>query len=72
MVYENIVEISKKKNLSITEVEKRAGLGRGAIGKWQVSSPTVSKLAAVADVLGVSIHRLMKNGKSRRTGDDAC
>lgn len=60
MVYDNIKEISEKKNISITEIERRAGLGRGAIGKWRTFSPTISNLQKVADALGVSIKTLLK------------
>lgn len=60
MVYDNIKKISEKRNIPITEIERRAGLGRGAIGKWRTFSPTISNLQKVADALGVSIKTLLK------------
>lgn len=60
MVYDNIKTLSTKKKISITELEKKAGLGRGAIGKWRTFSPTVSNLQKVADALGVPLSTLLK------------
>lgn len=60
MIYENIVRISKKKGLSLMEVEKKAGLGQGAISKWKKSTPTVRSLKKVADALGCSVATLLK------------
>ena len=60
MIYENINKICDEKDISIASVEAQADLGRGAIGKWRKSNPTVTKLKAVADVLGVTIDELIK------------
>lgn len=62
MIYENIKEFCKKKNLSISALEKKAGLGNGTIGKWKDSKscPTVETLVKIADALGVSVGRLIK------------
>lgn len=60
MVYDNIKNLCIKKKISITELEKKAGLGRGAIGKWKTYSPTVSNLEKVATALGVSISTLLR------------
>lgn len=59
MIYDAIKEICKKKGLSVSSVEKKAGLSTGAISKWNDSSPTVDKLNAVAKVLNVKIDRLL-------------
>lgn len=60
MIYENIKDLCEKKNISISALEKEAGLGNGTIRKWYVSSPSVSKLSKVAEVLGVNVSQLMK------------
>lgn len=62
LIYENIKEVCDKKNISISALEKRAGIGNGTIGKWKESKsgPTVETLLKIADVLGVSIGRLVK------------
>lgn len=55
LIYDKVKEICKEKNISISSVEKKAGLGNGAITKWNNSSPTVDKLKAVADVLEIDV-----------------
>ena len=60
MVYDRIKEICEKKGMSIASVEKAAGLGKGAISKWNSSSPTIKSISAVASVLGVTVNRLLK------------
>lgn len=60
LIYANIKELADKKGISISELEKRAGVPNGIIGKWRNRSPRVDKLVAVANALGVSITRLLK------------
>ena len=60
MIYENILELAKKQGLSISKLEKLAGLSKGAISKWKTSSPNVNNLAAVAKVLKVKLEVLTK------------
>lgn len=60
MLYNKIKEICKAKGVSVASVEKKAGLGNGAISKWNESSPTVDSLKAVADVLKVKVDKLLK------------
>lgn len=55
LIYDKVKEICKEKNISISSVEKKAGLGNGAITKWNNSSPTVDKLKAVTDVLEIDM-----------------
>ncbi len=59
MIYDTIKELCKKKGLSVSSVEKEAGLSNGAISKWNDSSPTVDKLNAVAKVLNVKVDCLL-------------
>ncbi len=63
MVYENISRFCEKKGLTIKQLETKAGLKNGAIGKWRASSPTVKNLQKVADALGVSVNTLLKETK---------
>lgn len=60
MIYDRIKEICKEKSISILSVEQQAGLGNGAISKWNDSSPTVDNLKKVADVIGVTLADLVK------------
>lgn len=60
LIYKNIKTICDAKGLSIAEVERKAGLKNGTIGKWRTHSPMVENLTAVADVLKVKIDKLIK------------
>lgn len=60
MLYDKIKEYCKRKNISIASVENKAGLGNGAISKWNESSPTVANLQAVAKVLDICISELIE------------
>lgn len=60
MIYDTVKDICKQKGVSVTSVEKLAGLSNGAISKWNESSPTVDNLKAVAKVLKVSVNKLIK------------
>lgn len=51
-----IDELCKKKGMTITALEKELGFGRGTIGKWKNSSPTVDKLGAVASYFHVTLN----------------
>ena len=63
MIYDNIKTIADKKGLSIAEIEKKAQIGNGIIGKWKESTPNVDSLVKVAKVLNVSITTLTKGYK---------
>ena len=60
MIYDTIKALCKKRGLSVTSVEKEAGLSNGAISKWNDSSHTVDKLNAVAKVLNVKVDCLLR------------
>lgn len=63
MLYENIKQHAKKKGMTITELENRAGLSRGHISKWKKNVPKIDSLQKVADVLGVTVNTLLKERK---------
>ena len=60
MVYDRILEIAKKKGVSLRRIEEEAGMGNGAISKWKSSSPRVDSVLAVAQVLDIEISELLK------------
>lgn len=60
IVYYNVKELADKKGLSIRELERRVDLKNGAISKWKHVSPRVENLQNVANVLGVTVNRLLK------------
>lgn len=60
MIYENVKKLTSEKGISISALEKKAGLGNGVISSWKTCSPTISNLKAVADVLGVTVDVLIR------------
>lgn len=63
LLYENVKEVCDKKHISISGLEKKAGIGNGTIGKWKdtKSNPKLETLVKIAEVLGVSVGRLIKD-----------
>lgn len=59
MIYTNISNLCKTKNISIAKLEREMGFGNSTIRGWANSSPTVEKLKAVADYFGVSMDDLL-------------
>ena len=64
MIYDNIVELAKKRNMPLYKIEKEAGLANGVISKWKSNSPQVDNLMAVARVLNVTLNRLVRGYES--------
>lgn len=62
-IFSNIKRLAETKKISITNLEKEAGLGNGTIGKWRNSIPQADKLASVANCLGVTIDELIQEAK---------
>lgn len=60
-VYENISAYASKRDISICELEKKAELGNGTIGKWKNSLPSLKSLEKVAGVLNVKVQTLLKD-----------
>lgn len=60
MIYEKIKEICEKKSISIYRLEKDLGFASSTVVKWKKSVPSVEKIKAIADYLGVTIEELLK------------
>lgn len=60
MVYDKVKELADKNGMSISKLEKAAGLSNAAVSKWKTANPTAEKLKAVADVLGVKVDVLLE------------
>lgn len=58
---DNIRKRCYDKGLSISALERGAGLGNGVIRKWNSASPTLRTVIAVADYLGVTVNDLLKS-----------
>ena len=51
--------------ITIAELERKAKLGNGAIGKWKKSSPRVDSLRKVADYFGCTVDELLAEDKGK-------
>ena len=59
-LYERVAQIAAKRGLSISKVEKMAGIGNGTIGKWRTNRNTkINTLEKVAKALDVSVEYLL-------------
>ena len=56
---ENIKRIAKEKGVKIMQMEKDLGFSEHYISKWDKYSPSIDKVIAVADYLGVSVNTLV-------------
>lgn len=60
-ILKNVKKLAKERNISLTNLELKAGLGNGTIGKWDdiKGLPNMSTLKAVADALEVPLTDLL-------------
>lgn len=58
-MYEQIKALCKARKITIKELEAAAGIGQRTIYRWDENSPSMDKVAAVADFFGVSIDQLV-------------
>ena len=54
-IYLRVKELCAEHGISVTELEKKCGIGTKTINKWGASSPSVDKLQRIADYFGVSV-----------------
>lgn len=62
--YEKIQDLSKKRGISVRELEKRLGFSNGYFSKWKKVSPNSDGLTKVADYFGVSVDYLLGREQS--------
>lgn len=60
MIYKNIVNLCKSRNIAVSALERETGLGNGTIGRWKTVSPSVDNVKKVADFFGITIDSLMQ------------
>lgn len=56
---DKIKALARQRGMTISEVERKAGISHGAIGKWEKSKPLAENLQKVASVLGVKFEELL-------------
>lgn len=57
--YDKIVEVCKLRKISISQMEREAGIKKNTVYKWNSCSPTLVLISKVADYLGVPIERFV-------------
>ena len=63
MMLTKILEKCKERGITLAELERQAGLANRTIYKWNESVPSVDKVLAVANVLGVTVDELVREGE---------
>lgn len=58
-IYQNVADRCKEKKMTISELERSAGLGNATIAGWKTAFPRIDKLAAVASILGCTVDELI-------------
>ena len=54
-IYNSIVKIADERNLSLAEIEHKAGLPTGTISKWKKRKPPIEGVLKVAKALDTEI-----------------
>lgn len=55
--------ICSANKIPVTRLEEALGFARGSIGKWDESTPSVTKVIKVANALGLSLEKLLEGVK---------
>lgn len=64
-LFENVKKLARNKNLSLRELAQRANMGESSIYNWKTHDPSADKLQKVANILGVSVTKLLGNEEEK-------
>ena len=56
---ERIYNLAHERNLSVRQIEKDLGWADRSISKWDKNRPSIDKITALADYLGMSVDALI-------------
>lgn len=59
MVYDEIVKLCKRNNITIAKLERELKFSNATIRRWEHASPSVINAKKVADYFGVTIDSLL-------------
>lgn len=59
--FERIKQLAKKRQMTLTEINDKSGLGTNSIYHWRTKKPSTDSLSKVAKVLNVSTDYLLGN-----------
>lgn len=65
MVLKKIEKLAKEKGITIAFLEKSMGFGNGTIRMWEKSSPSLDKIAKVADYFNVQVDYFIDKNHDR-------
>lgn len=68
-IKERVAELAAAQGLTIAELERKAGISNGTIGKWNRQKPSIEKLQKVADYFDVSTDYLLGRTEKKRYYD---
>lgn len=58
-MFDRVKKISKKRGLSLAQLNEKAGFKPNVIYSWKTKTPSIDKVESVAKVLGVSVDYLL-------------
>lgn len=64
---DRIRRLCKEQGKSLFSLEQECGFGNGVINKWDKNAPSITKVIAVANALGVSVSDLIGEHKKTPT-----
>jgi len=68
-IYDNVMKLCDERGISPHKLDLESGIGRGNVERWKTVTPSIDKVAAVANYFGVSIDDLMGNKPERSLKD---
>lgn len=69
-MFDRVKKISKKRGLSLAQLNEKAGFKPNVIYSWKTKSPSIDKVEAVANVLGVSVDYLLGKDDKPSTSNE--
>lgn len=69
-MFDRVKEISKKRGLSLAQLNEKAGFKPNVIYSWKTKSPSIDKVEAVAKVLGVTVDYLLGKDDKPSTSNE--
>lgn len=64
---DTVARLARERNMTVLEVERKAGLVPRSIYRWNRQAPSIDKVCKVAKVLGVTVDELVRDVDFRTT-----
>lgn len=69
-MFDRVKKISKKRGLSLAQLNEKAGFKPNVIYSWKTKTPSIDKVESVAKVLGVSVDYLLGKDDKPSTSNE--